>query len=190
MNCLPSAVGFTKSLVTKPKSSSMVTHWLTSRNSTSPVFSAVQACRNCIRNIKWTHSTSTNFSFWEQWLGTNVPTSLIPCLHLSWKVHTWLEICASLNHRKKTKADGSRLIPRKHTETLVLLSDHKYNNNLVRVQFESRKAIYVFLQIVLGANKNKLTKGNRQDSGTETCVSVQNALQLEQRQGNPWRVRW
>jgi len=46
----------------------------------------------------------------------------IPCLHLSWKVHTWIEICASLNHRKKTKADGSRLIPRKHTETLVLLS--------------------------------------------------------------------
>jgi len=28
-----------------------------------------------------------------------------------------------LNHRKKTKADGSRLIPRKRTETLVLLSD-------------------------------------------------------------------
>jgi len=27
-----------------------------------------------------------------------------------------------LNHRKKTKADGRRLIPRKHTETLVLLS--------------------------------------------------------------------
>ena len=27
-----------------------------------------------------------------------------------------------MNHRKKTKADGSRLIPRKHTETLVLLS--------------------------------------------------------------------
>jgi len=46
----------------------------------------------------------------------------IPCLHPSWKVHTWIEICASLNHRKKTKADGSQLIPRKHTETLVLLS--------------------------------------------------------------------
>jgi len=30
-----------------------------------------------------------------------------------------------LNHRKKTKADGSRLIPRKHTETLVLLSVQK-----------------------------------------------------------------
>jgi len=43
----------------------------------------------------------------------------IPCLHPSWKVHTWTEICASLNHRKKTKADGSRLIPGKHTETLV-----------------------------------------------------------------------
>ena len=46
MNCLPSAVGFTKSLVTKPKSSSMVTQRLTSRNSSSPVFSADQACRN------------------------------------------------------------------------------------------------------------------------------------------------
>ena len=46
----------------------------------------------------------------------------IPCLHPSWKVHTWIEICASLNHRKKTKADGSRLIPRKHTETLVPLN--------------------------------------------------------------------
>jgi len=45
------------------------------------------------------------------------------------------------------------------------VNDHKYNNNLVRVQFESRKAIYIFLQIVLGANKNKLPKGNRKDSG-------------------------
>jgi len=27
-----------------------------------------------------------------------------------------------LNYRKKTKADGNRLIPRKHTETLVLLN--------------------------------------------------------------------
>jgi len=47
---------------------------------------------------------------------------LIPCLHPSWKVHMWIKICASLNHRKKTKVDGSRLIPWKHTETLVLLS--------------------------------------------------------------------
>ena len=46
----------------------------------------------------------------------------IPCFHPPWKVHTWTGICASLNHRKKTKANGSRLIPRKHTETLVLLS--------------------------------------------------------------------
>ena len=50
----------------------------------------------------------------------------IPCFHPSWKVHTWIEICASLNHRKKTEADGSRLIPRKHTETLVLLSVISY----------------------------------------------------------------
>jgi len=42
---------------------------------------------------------------------------------------------------------------------------------------------------VIGANRNKLHKGNRQDSGKETCVSVQNALQLEQCQGNPGKER-
>jgi len=50
-------------------------------------------------------------------------------------------------------------------------NDHKYNNNLVRLQFESRKVIYIFVQIVLGANKNKLLKGNRKDSGKQKCVS-------------------
>jgi len=50
-------------------------------------------------------------------------------------------------------------------------NNHNYNNNLVRVQFESRKAIYIFLQIVLGVNKNKLPKGNRKDSGKQKCVS-------------------
>ena len=57
-------------------------------------------------------------------IGNRFPIKIcwsIPCLHPSCKVHTWIEICASLNHRKKTKADGSRLIPRKHTDTLVLL---------------------------------------------------------------------
>jgi len=50
-------------------------------------------------------------------------------------------------------------------------NDHKYNNNLVRVQFGSRKAIYIILQVVLGANKNKLPKGNWKDSGKQKCVS-------------------
>jgi len=27
----------------------------------------------------------------------------IPCLHSSWKVHTWIEICARLKHRKKKR---------------------------------------------------------------------------------------
>jgi len=43
-------------------------------------------------------------------------------LHPSWRVLTGIWICASLNHREKMKAEHSRLIPRKHTETLVLLS--------------------------------------------------------------------
>jgi len=50
-------------------------------------------------------------------------------------------------------------------------NDHKYNNNLVRVQFENKKATYIFLQVVLGPNKNKLPKGNRKDSGKQKCVS-------------------
>jgi len=49
-------------------------------------------------------------------------------------------------------------------------NDHKYNNNLARVQFESRKALYIFLQILLGANKNELHKGNRKDSGKQKWV--------------------
>jgi len=53
-------------------------------------------------------------------------------------------------------------------------NDHKYNNNLVRVQFESRKAIHIFLQIVLGANKNKLPKGNQKNS--EKRSVFENAL--------------
>jgi len=59
----------------------------------------------------------------------------IPCLHPSWKVHTWIAICASLNHRKKTKADGSRLIPLKHTETLVLLSVVNNNETVTLIKF-------------------------------------------------------
>jgi len=38
-----------------------------------------------------------------------------------------------LNHRKKTKADGSRLIPRKHTETLVLLSVAYFTATLFQI---------------------------------------------------------
>jgi len=51
------------------------------------------------------------------------------------------------------------------------LDDHKYNNNLVQVHFENRKAIYIFLHIVLAINKNKLPKRNRKDSGKQKCVS-------------------
>jgi len=65
----------------------------------------------------------------------------IPCLHPSWKVHTWIEICASLNHRKKTKADGSRLIPRNHTETLVLLSVGKHLNSPLKLLPECARLI-------------------------------------------------
>jgi len=46
MNCRPSAVGSTNSLLTNLKLSSVFMQRLTSTNSTSPVCSAVQAQRN------------------------------------------------------------------------------------------------------------------------------------------------
>ena len=60
-----------------------------------------------------------NFT-WNRFPINNLLIDSLLKLHPSWKVHTWIEICASLNHRKMTKADGSRLTPRKHTETVLL----------------------------------------------------------------------
>ena len=77
----------------------------------------------------------------------------IPCLHPSWKVHTWIEICANLNHRKKMKADGSRLIPRKHTETLVLLNIEAKSLFWQRQPKICRKNPPNFLPIVIGFEK-------------------------------------
>ena len=69
----------------------------------------------------------------------------IPCLHPSWRVglHTWICICASLNHRKKTKAKRSRLIPRKNTETLVVLLSEA---TLIRVLSERRRTSTMLVQ--------------------------------------------
>jgi len=44
-----------------------------------------------------------------------------------------------LNHRKKTKADGSRLIPRKHAETPVILS---IANFLLLVKLDEVNSIF------------------------------------------------
>ena len=46
---------------------------------------------------------------------------LVPCLFHLWREVTWIQMCPSLNHRKKMKAEPSRLIPRKPTENLELL---------------------------------------------------------------------
>jgi len=45
----------------------------------------------------------------------------IPCLPSMWRVLTWIQILASLNHRKKMKAEPCRLIPWKLTGNLKLL---------------------------------------------------------------------
>jgi len=48
--------------------------------------------------------------------------------------------------------------------TNIIITLYVFNSKVER-QF------IFFLQIVLGANKNKLPKGNRKDFGKKTCVS-------------------
>jgi len=45
---------------------------------------------------------------------------LIPCFFHLWSEVTWIQICASLNHRKKMKAEPSWLIPLKPIENVEL----------------------------------------------------------------------
>jgi len=56
---------------------------------------------------------------WNQFPIKNL--RLIPCLFHAWSEVTRIQMCTSLNHRKKMKALPSRLIPRKPTENLELL---------------------------------------------------------------------
>ena len=53
-----------------------------------------------MRNVTW-----NRFPIKNLWL--------IPCFFHLWSEATWIQICASLNHRKKMKAEPSRLIPLK-----------------------------------------------------------------------------
>ena len=46
---------------------------------------------------------------------------LIPCLFHLWSEVTWIQICASLNHREKITTEPSRLISRKPIENLQRL---------------------------------------------------------------------
>ena len=48
--------------------------------------------------------------------------------------------------------------------TNIIITLYEFNSKV------GRQVIF-FLQVVLGANKNKLPKGNRKDSRKEKCVS-------------------
>jgi len=59
-----------------------------------------------------------------------------------------------LNHRKKTKAGGSRLIPRKHTETLALLIVTEPSGNLPMSLFrwiETTKVTATIMALLLAS---------------------------------------
>jgi len=47
--------------------------------------------------------------------------------------------------------------------TNIIITLYEFNSKVERQ--------FIILQIVLGANKNKLPKGKRKDSGKEKCVS-------------------
>ena len=95
----------------------------------------------------------------------------IPCLHPSWKVHTWIEICASLNHRKKTKADGSRLIPRKHTETLVLSSVNKASVTTLHAVVDANSSCSLRALVAVSLYLSDCCRKPGSPSGNRTQVS-------------------
>ena len=67
-----------------------------------------------MRNVMW-----NQFPIKNVWLN--------PCFFHLWSEVTWAQICASLNHRKKMKAEPRRLsIPRKSVEKLELLFQYKH----------------------------------------------------------------
>jgi len=47
---------------------------------------------------------------------------------LCWRLVTWIQICTSLNHCKKKKAEPIQLIPRKLTANVELLIGGPTNN--------------------------------------------------------------
>jgi len=69
---------------------------------------------------------------------------LIPCFFHLWSEVTWIQICASLNHRTKMKAEPSRLIPLKPIENVELF--------IVQVCWvsSSGKTFFVFLFLGTG----------------------------------------
>jgi len=79
-----------------------------------------------------------------------------------------------LNHRKKTKAGGSRLIPRKHTETLALLNVHNHESTTVIVA-QSPTSNHSVLKkcFVIENNGKKLSENKqKQTKGDFHCLEV------------------
>jgi len=70
-------------------------------------------CEPCSLNHVW-------FYEWNKQGIYRGALQLIPCLFHLWNEVTWIQICATLNHRKNMKAEPSRLIPQKPTENLEL----------------------------------------------------------------------
>jgi len=54
---------------------------------------------------------------------------------LVWGLVTWIQICASVNHHKKMKAEHSRLIRRKLTENLKAFHSEILLNRLILVEY-------------------------------------------------------
>jgi len=75
---------------------------------------------------------------------------LIPCLFHLGSAVIWIQIYASLNHRKKMKAEPSRLIPLKPIENVELsfvilrASDKKIPTNHAVLLYANQKPICIF----------------------------------------------
>jgi len=67
---------------------------------------------------------------------------LIPCFFHLWSEVTWIQTCASLNHRKKMKAEHSWLIPLKPIKNVDLFIGYRV------IRYENIFQTYAFISYV------------------------------------------
>jgi len=67
---------------------------------------------------------------------------LVPCFFHLWSEVTWMQICASLNHRKKMKAEPSWLIPLKPIENVELFIVTNLGNEMSLFCYIARSFSY------------------------------------------------
>jgi len=101
------------------------TAWIFLEYRESDIASKMQKLKKMFKNLKCfpTQGLTIPWPYSVTWNRFPIKNSQIDSLLAShmWRAVTWIQICASLDHRKEMKPEPSRLIPQKFTENLEIL---------------------------------------------------------------------